>query len=205
MQDVAVTLGEAPAPYTAFAGSRRLASGALAEVALHAKEALDRGVAAPVLIFDNRTSQVVEVDFRGQPSDVLRRLETPRRRPGRPRLGVVAREVTLLPHHWEWLRQQPGGASVALRKLVEEASGGQAAPDRRRLALEACYRFLRIMAGDLPGFEEASRALYAGKRARFEALAGAWPEDLGPHACRLAAAAFESRPEDEPPGIRCRG
>src|SRR5690348_5150525 len=117
---------------TAFEGTRRIASGDLKHVALKVKAVIDRGERAPVLIFDDLTSEPIEVDFRGTAQSVLKRLTIPAtdesaqpseeesRRPGRPRLGVVAREVTLLPRHWEWLNSQPGGASVALRKLVEE-------------------------------------------------------------------------------------
>src|SRR3954468_17816734 len=160
--------------FTAFEGSRRIASGDLAQVALKTKEVIDRGEQAPVLIFDDVTSEQIEVDFRGTPEEVLKRLAgatevTPthpageaRRGPGRPRLGVVAREVTLLPRHWDWLNGQPGGASVALRKLVEQARRENEGKDRARRAREATYRFMSAMAGNLPGFEEASRALFAG-------------------------------------------
>jgi hypothetical protein len=181
-----------PPLYSAFEGTKLLATGDLREVALRAKEALDHGAEAPVLIFDDRTSRLVELDLRGQPGDVLRRLEPPPRRPGRPKLGVVAREVTLLPQHWEWLAQQPGGASVALRKLVEEARRGHSDADRRRVAQEACYRFMHTMAGDRPGFEDAVRALYAGDRSRFELLTRVWPSDIGNHSRWLARGALET-------------
>src|SRR6202140_1430088 len=128
---------------TAFRGSTRIASGALAEVALAAKAALDADETAQILIFDDVTAEPIDLDFRGRPDDVLRRLgHAPRvradasgqaevrRGPGRPKLGVVAREVTLLPRHWDWLGRQPGGASVALRKLVEEARCGNGVKDR---------------------------------------------------------------------------
>ncbi len=183
--------------YSAFEGSRLLATGELPRVALRAKEVLDHGSSAPVLIFDNSTSQQVEVDFRGQPGDVLERLAPPPRRPGRPKLGVVAREVTLLPRHWEWLAQQPGGASVALRKLVEAARHSQGDADRKRASQEACYRFMHAMAGDRPGFEEAVRALYADDRARFEELVRVWPGDVAEHTCNLAAALWDAAPESE--------
>jgi len=156
-----------------------------------AKRVIDRGGPAPVLVFDDLSGQVIEVDFRGTPGDVLMRLSEPApRRPGRPRLGVVAREVTLLPRHWDWLSSQPGGASVALRKLVEEARRANAANDRVRLAQDAAYRFMTTMAGDAPGFEEALRALFAGKRDRFEERIGAWPAGVREHAKKLAAGAF---------------
>ena len=112
--------------YTAFAGMRRIASGDLASVAAKAKAALDQDEGTSILILDDETCRVVDIDFRGKADDVVKRLERTSgqpepRGPGRPKLGVVAREVTLLPRHWEWLNAQPGGASVALRKLVEEA------------------------------------------------------------------------------------
>jgi len=192
---------------TAFEGTRRIASGALPEVARKVKEVLDRGERAPVLIFDDSTSEIVEIDFRGTAEEVAARLgvipgadvpagsatppamEAPRK-PGRPRLGVVAREVTLLPRHWEWLNRQPGGASVALRKLVEEARRVNETRDRVRRAQEVAYRFMSAMAGNEPGFEEALRCLFAGDRARFDSLVSDWPIDVRDHARKLAAGAF---------------
>ncbi len=177
---------------TAFEGAHCIATGELPHVALQAKAVIDGGSLAPVLIFDDATSELVEVDFRGTPDDVLQRLEPSEspRRPGRPRLGVVAREVTLLPRHWDWLNGQSGGASVALRKLVEEARRTNAGRDCVRRAQEAAYRFLSAMAGNEPGFEEASRALFAGNRRRFDEMAALWPADIARHAKKLATAAF---------------
>ena len=191
---------------TAFAGKKRIASGDLRHVALKAKAAMERDKWAQVLIFDDDTSSLIEVDFRGTPEAVLRRIaETARRsepgppeggtqrRPGRPKLGVVAREVTLLPRHWDWLASQPGGASVALRRLVEQARLANRGRDQRRKAQEAAYRFLSAMAGNEPGFEEAARALFAGKPERFDKIVEAWPVDIREHARKLAAAAFGSK------------
>jgi len=185
--------------YTAFAGTRRIASGDLPSVAKATKTALDGGDNDPVVILDDETCRVVEVDFRGTVEDMLERLgeasgaasgrQEPRG-PGRPKLGVVAREVTLLPRHWEWLNAQPGGASVALRKLVEEARRGSESQDRMRQAQEALYRFMSTLAGNEAGFEEAARALFAGDRRMFTALIGLWPKDLRAHADKLAAGAF---------------
>jgi hypothetical protein len=181
-------------PCTAFAGVRRIGSGDLKEVARKAKRVVDRGGAAPVLIFDDSSGEVVEVDFRGTAGDVVKRLSEPApRRPGRPRLGVVAREVTLLPRHWDWLGSQPGGASVTLRKLVEEARRVNAAKDRTRVAQEAAYRFMTTMAGNARGFEEALRALFAGQRERFEEWIADWPAGVREHAKKLAAGAFGGR------------
>jgi hypothetical protein len=191
---------------TAFEGSRCIASGELREVALKAKEVMDRGEYAPVLIFNDVTSEPIEVDFRGTPEAVLSRLPKSAaaapveaepeaaRRVGRPKLGVVAREVTLLPRHWEWLNGQPGGASVALRKLVEHARRANEGIDRVRRVREAAYRFMSAMAGNEPGFEEAARALFAGNRERFDQQVALWPGDVREHAKRLAAAGFEAVP-----------
>jgi hypothetical protein len=152
-----------------------------------------------VLIFDDATAQTIEIDFRGSAADVGARLaqrtdlaaptqeiEAPRG-PGRPKLGVVAREVTLLPRHWDWLASQPGGASVALRKLVEHARRENGDKDRVRIAREVAYRFIAAMAGDLRDVEEVARALFAGDAARFYSLVATWPEDIRDHAVKLAA------------------
>lgn len=189
---------EAAPSFTAFDGHRRLASGPLHEAALAVRRAAGGGAAGPLLVFDDATGRVVDVDLRGTEEEVVARLPLqpaapgepdadaePRRR-GRPRLGVVAREVTLLPRHWDWLAAQPGGASVALRRLVEEARRGSGEADRRRAARDAAYGFMSAMAGDLPGFEEASRALFADDRQRFGALVAAWPADVRDHIVALA-------------------
>jgi hypothetical protein len=103
-------------------------------------------------------------------------------------LGVVAKEVTLLPRHWDWLNLQPGGASVALRKLVEEARRTSGHHDRVRAAQESAYRFMSAVAGNLSGFEEAARALFAYDRRRFSQMIAAWPDDVRDYAVRLAFA-----------------
>ena len=188
---------------TAFAGHRRLASGPLHEVALAVQRGVEGGSAGPLLVFDDATGRVVDVDVRGTPEELVARLSPaeataagPRGR-GRPRLGVVAREVTLLPRHWEWLSTQPGGASVALRRLVEDARRAGAEPDRARRAREAAYRFMHAVAGDLPGFEEAARALFASDSARFAGLVAGWPADVREYATMLAFG--ESGAGHEPP------
>jgi uncharacterized protein len=181
----------------AFAGDRCIASGPLPDVAVKVKAIVDRGEHAPVLVFDGATSRQIEIDLRGSPENVLARLARGEaadgaapRGPGRPKLGVVAREVTLLPRHWEWLSAQPGGASVALRKLVEEARRANLGRDRVREAQDSAYRFMFAVAGDRPGFEEATRALFAGDPDRFEHCVEAWPDDIRAHAKQLASAAF---------------
>jgi hypothetical protein len=177
---------------TAFEGTRCIASGTLSHVALKTKAVIDRGERASVLIFDDLSGEVIDFDFRGVPEQVLARLpetEAPRR-VGRPNLGVVAREVTLLPRHWDWLNRQPGGASVALRKLVEQARRANDGKDEIRQAQEAAYRFISAMAGNEPGFEEAARALFAGDSSKFAQQVDGWPMDVRDHAKRLAEGAF---------------
>ena len=214
---------------TAFEGSRCIGTGPLSAVARSAKAAIDRasdtGTRSPVLIFDDATSEVIELDWRGSMQEYEGRLallapagpteattqlaSTPQtvatpaandrspsveaaRGPGRPKLGVVAREVTLLPRHWEWLASQPGGASVALRKLVEAARRSCETRDRVRQASAVAYRFMSTMAGHEPGFEEASRALFAADQAGFEAFIAGWPVDVQAHLKKLLAQAFRA-------------
>ena len=155
-----------------------------------------------MLVFDAVTSEPVEIDLRGTVDDVLARLgaaagDAPPapRSPGRPKLGVVAREVTLLPRHWEWLASQPGGASVTLRKLVEAARKEQRRDDRRRAAQEATYRFALAMAGDEPGFEESMRALYAGDARALRGAHRVLAADVRDHARSSPADAFVSEGE----------
>lgn len=210
-------------PCSVFQSGRCLASGRLSEVALPMKAALDASArslqAPPVLLLDDTTAEVIDLDWRGTPKEVLARLKAmvaatpdpatagvsdepdnaapapgavPARGPGRPRLGVVAREVTLLPRHWDWLATQPGGASVALRKLVEVARRDSETRDRVRHASAVAYRFMSTIAGHEAGFEEASRALFAGDQAGFDVLIAGWPVDVQHHLKRLAADAFRA-------------
>ncbi|MFC5527783.1 DUF2239 family protein [Rhodanobacter ginsengisoli] len=182
----------------AFDHQRLLGRGPLAEVVRAAKQALDAGASGPLLIFDDRSSQPIEVDFRGTLDQVLARLPTDAAGPavargrGRPKLGVVPREVTLLPRHWDWLARQPGGASAVLRRLVEQDLRGNGAKERSRRAMEAVDRFMQAMTGNLPDHEEASRAFYRGERERFAALTEAWPVDVRDHLRRLAIGAWDS-------------
>lgn len=188
----------------AFAGATRLAQGPLAEVALAAKRAFDRQADGTILIFDMASSEQIDLSFEGSESDFAAHLQVvtcPRRGKmfpespravGRPRLGVTAREVTLLPRHWEWLNSQPGGASAALRKLVEYASREGHEADQARQARDATYRFIHAIAGNEPGFEEASRALFAANRARFSDAIALWPTDIRAHATGLCAAFFDT-------------
>ncbi|MGL3105585.1 DUF2239 family protein [Bradyrhizobium sp. BR 1432] len=188
------------ATFTAFIGQHRLASGAAGDVALAVKRAGSQPD-QPIIIFDDGTGRSIDFDLRGEDHEVLARLtklmppppstevtespSEPRGR-GRPKLGVVAREVTLLPRHWEWLNAQAGGASVALRKLVDEARRASGDKDRERKARDAAYHFMSTMAGNLPQFEEASRALFADDQRRFTGLIADWPTDIRDHIVKLA-------------------
>lgn len=187
------------APHALFEGNRLLARGSLQDVVREA--AMREGVGAdgrPLLLLDDRSGQALDVDLRGDAGTVLERLRArfpavdgtatpaPRER-GRPRLGVVAREVTLLPRHWEWLAAQPGGASQALRRLVEEARRREGGAGELRQRREAQYRAMLALAGDLPGFEEASRALFAGDEAAFAERLRQWPADVGDYLASLSA------------------
>ena len=175
---------------TVFAGDRKIASGAPREVVAAVKAATEAG--ERVLVFADADGQPVEFDLRGDLEAVLARLPfeevEEKRGRGRPKLGVTAREVTLLPRHWDWLAGQSGGASVALRKLVEGALREAEGPDRTRRANEASYRFMTAMAGDRAGYEDAVRALFAGDGTGLEAATAAWPQDVRDMALGLASA-----------------
>jgi len=176
------------AGFVAFVAGRRVATGPLTDVAVAIRRVQEQDPEATALIFDRRTAQVVDLDLRGRERDIVARLAPPGGQPakrGRPKLGVVAREVTLLPRHWEWLGRQPGGASVTLRRLVEAAGKADAGAENARARTEAAYRFMAAAAGDLPGFEEAARALFAGDRARMETCMAPWPPDIREEALRF--------------------
>jgi hypothetical protein len=184
---------ETETTYAAFAGPRRIATGPLPEILPVLKQRFDADRSEPVLVFDLETGRQVDFDLRGTLGEVLEREERRLRRgPGRPKLGVTSREVTLLPRHWEWLEGQPSGASAALRRLVEVAMKDRAGAERARRIRAALGAFLTAMAGDRPGFEEASRALFAGDGERFEALVARWPKDIREHAVERARAAAEA-------------
>jgi len=177
-----------PAACTAFERERRLASGPYLQVALAVKKHLEEHRHAAVLIFDDATGEQIDFDLRGSPDEISERLARyaraagPARAPGRPRMGVTAREVTLLPRHWEWLAEQPGGASVTLRKLVEDALRARLTDKAQlRKLTERTYAFMSAMAGNLPNFEEASRALFANNMLNFRGAIAGWPGDVRDH------------------------
>ncbi len=185
--------------YTAFAGVRLLFSGPLEAMLLSAKAYVDGDVGAQLLVFEDQSGKQIDFDLRGTPQEVLARLGThphfasapekskPQQGPGRPKLGVVSREVSLLPRHWEWLERQPGGSSGALRRLVDEARKQEPQKEDIIALRDATGRFMSVMGGDLPNFEEATRALYAGNHEKVIALIQQWPVDIREHAGRLMA------------------
>ena len=185
-------------PVVAFAGQRLIARGPVGEAmaAIRAAAGTEEGP----LVFDLASGRVVDLDLRGDLAEAGARLapaavpesEPEKRGPGRPKLGVIAREVTLLPRHWDWLAAQPGGASVALRKLVEGALKAGEGPDRARRAKDAAYRFMTATAGDLPGYEEATRMLFAGDWTAFDAAVEGWPEGVRETAREMAAGAWRN-------------
>ena len=188
----------ADTPCTAFAGTARIAAGPLLDVALTLTR---QDAAEPTLVFEDATGRVIDLDLRGNAWDIEARLARRDAAPepesrsgpgrGRPKLGVVAREVTLLPRHWDWLASQPGGASAALRRLVDQARNAESPKGPRRAGQEAAYRFLSALAGDLPGYEEAIRALFAGDLPLFQQRMAGWPADIGQYAGKLASGAAE--------------
>ena len=182
---------------TAFEGNRRIASGTLATVATTVKEVIERGETAPVLVFDDQTGLQIDLNLRKLQERAPETLAgaapgepTETRNAGRPRLGVVAREVTLLPRHWEWLGQQQGGASAALRRLIDQTRRENPDEEKLRTAREALYRFMTTMAGNAPGYEEALRALFARDSHRFSNLTSEWAPDVREYLWRLSPAAF---------------
>ena len=179
--------------YVAFAGARQVAAGTLAEVLPTLKQRFDADRSELVLVFEDATGRQVEFDLRGSLDEALARaLPAPQKGPGRPRLGVTSREVSLLPRHWDWLDEQPSGGSAALRRLVEQAIKSQPGKERARRIRAALSRFLLSIAGDRPNYEEACRALFAGDNERLELLVQKWPKDIREYTVRQARAAAQA-------------
>jgi hypothetical protein len=165
--------------YMVFAGNEALVTGDLRSILLQTKEYLDSGATLPVLIFEEQTGKQVDFSFQGTAEEIIER-ELPQKTtgPGRPKLGVISREVSLLPRHWDWLEQQPNGISAALRKLVEDAKKRAPGKETGRLLREAAGRFMTALAGNLPNFEEAYRALYNKDQSKLTAMISGWPSDV---------------------------
>ena len=188
--------------YTAFADQQYLIRGDLVQVATQVKKLVDSNDSRSLLVFVDQNGLQMDLDLRGDLKHVLAWIEsakngsskiatepapTPKRAPGRPRLGVVGHEVTLLPRHWQWLKAQPGGASIALRKLVDRARTDNSRLDQVRISKENTFRFMNAIAGNEPGFEEASRALFAGNKNDFYTQTHGWPKDVLDFVSNLAS------------------
>lgn len=177
--------------YTAFDGHTLVASAEPREALRLIKRYLDGKPDRAVLIFDDGSGAQIDFDFRGTEEDVLARAFPPAQKQGRgrPALGVVCGEVSLLPRHWDWLKRQGNNASATLRRLVDDAIRNEPASARAKRAVEAADREMWALAGNLPGCEEASRALYARDFARFRDLIRGWPRDVSSHLSMLAGRA----------------
>lgn len=189
---------ESHGTYTAFEGDKLFSHGSLAEVVTKIKKRLGKAQNAPMLIFSDATGATIDFNFQGTEKEIAKRLAVfvagksprPTEGPGRPRLGVVSREISLLPRHWEWLATQPGGASATLRRLVEDGAKRAVGSTSTKQAQERAHKFMSSVAGDRPGYEEALRALYRRDRKGFSTQIASWPEDLQGYVQKLAKSAF---------------
>ena len=188
--------------YTAFEGHNLLCQGALPVVVLKAKKRLDKGSEKPILIFSDSTGKSMDFNFHGTESEVLKRIDVYRTEtqtdvpgaavgPGRPKLGVISREVSLLPKHWEWLALQSGGASATLRTIIEDLmKKGSGGPTIKQLQ-ERVYRVMSVVAGDFPHYEQALRLLYRKDKKEFAKILQEWPKDVSKYIHFLAEDIFE--------------
>lgn len=186
--------------YIAFEGHDQFAEGSALEVAVKIKQRLVKNENASIILFDNKTGKQIDLDLSGTISEIKKRYapkvkdsddDSPR--VGRPKLGVISKEVSLLPKHWEWLASQSTSASVTLRRLVEEAQKRNKDVDAVRMSQEACNRFITAMAGDLVGYEDALRALYAREEKTFKSYIHSWPKDIREQAMKYAVGVFANR------------
>jgi hypothetical protein len=197
-----------PTPlYTAFENHQRIAQGTLIEIATAIKKRLGKASHGDAILFSDATGKVMEINFQGNLKTVLQRLavfqtdtKNPETKnvetqpgPGRPKLGVVSREISLLPNQWEWLASQPGGASPVLRRLVDEARRKANTEPTPAQLQEKAYRFLSVIAGDLPLYEEALRALYQSDQKKFITAMKSWPEAISSYALALTGTLFSKK------------
>lgn len=184
--------------YTAFNNQHLLIQGPLEKVVLKVKKHIEQHPTSAILIFSDTTGKEMDFDLRGSEQDVLQRLEkfigkdepSLNTGPGRPKLGVISREVSLLPRHWEWLSTQPGGASVTLRRLIDETRKQSSSREIIKQAQERAYKFMTTMAGNLMNYEEALRALFSKDKKLFEDHVSDWPKDIKKHTLKLASDVF---------------
>jgi len=195
---------ETKSTYTAFEGDQWVCRGPLPEVIMTVKRRMGKSENRPFLIFSDATGNTMDFNFQGSEKDVVKRLEvytandatagsaSETNGPGRPKLGVISREVSLLPRQWEWLASQSGGASAILRRLVDEERKKSIGGDTVKKHQERTYKFISVMAGDLKGYEEALRALYRKDPKTFQLHIATWPTDVKAHALKLAQPVFEA-------------
>lgn len=183
--------------YTAFDGSKIISQGTLAHIALSLKQKTREQKTATLLVFSDLTGRQIDIDLSGTDKQVLDRLKvySPQELQantgaGRPKLGVMPREISLLPNHWEWLLNQDGGSSAVIRNLIDEKMKSRS-KDKVKSAQETTYKFLSAIAGDLPNFEEAIRFLYRKDKKKFSELISSWPKDIIKYSMMLASDVFE--------------
>lgn len=191
---------------SAFIGTKILKTGPLIEVVLAMKEEVAKDKFAHILCFLDETGAMVDFDLSGTNEQVIAKLlanntqetkeeqkaeTTNAPKSGRPKLGVTAKEVTLLPRHWEWLAAQRGGASATLRRLVELAAKDSISIETRKSAQNATYRFLQNIAGDFENYEEVLRAIFADDFEKMRKLMQNWPQDIQNYAQKLFALSTE--------------
>ncbi len=184
--------------YTAFEEFKKIANGSLEDVILAVKSRMKENKNAGILIFSDLTGKQMDFDFSGSEKDVLNRIKiysqlekSQNLGAGRPKLGVLPREISLLPNHWEWLNNQQGGASATIRQLIDDKIKLEASEKLRiKICQEKTYKFLSAIAGDLPHFEEVIRYLYRADQKKFNDLVSAWPKDIVHHASSLAKNVF---------------
>lgn len=184
--------------YTVFEGHSLIFHGPLSDVVMKVKQRMGKSDHSSILIFSDSTGKILDFNFQGSEKDVVKRLEIythdfqpqDQSGPGRPKLGVVSREISLLPRHWEWLATQPGGASATLRKLVEDAKKKTEGTLSIKQIQERAYKFMSVLAGDLPNYEEALRALYKRDKRGFLEHSAQWPKDVRRHSLALSKSIF---------------
>ncbi len=183
--------------YTAFLESKIFAKGSLKDLVLKIKKHLGKNENNSILIFSDSTGNTLDFNFKGSETEILKRLEMfvsqkpdEYSGPGRPKLGVISREVSLLPRHWEWLAAQSGGASVTIRRLIDESRKKSSTGESVKQVQEKTYKFLSVVAGDFEGYEEALRALYKRDREKFLKQMEKWPKDIQGYAMRLSETVF---------------
>lgn len=183
--------------YIAFAGSRRVGEGRVEDILPILAQRFEKDCGDTTLVFDVQTGRSVDFDLRAPLDEILSRygVTTEKAPRGRPRLGVVSREISLLPRHWDWLDQQPNGISAALRRLVERAMKNQPGKDRARQIRAATSQILTAIAGNRPHYEEVCRALFNGDAAVFNRLTARWPKDIAHFAQRQMDAALRAERE----------